>query len=451
MASSRVKSSILYILLALFSAGCSDKTPMPSSSNACQDRGCEIPPSAVIRPASNNLNLYDKMPLSQNPLDYISDLNSSREYTFMDTQHLKQKLFMIWDDGFRAGVHESLWVLDIIKREGYKENLQKYSSEEKAKFTADLYSSKVIDHLGIISRNSDIRAFPTKKPYFYDPKIAGEGYPFDNFQSSRIYTNTPVRITAVSNDGAFYYVATPLTDGWIDSRDVLIISKSEADFLRGADLLALVDDKTPLFDERGRFIEKMLVGSFVFDRDGSIYSAATDKITKVTIDKRQFIKLPLVFSQKAVASLAKELMDDPYGWGGHLDNRDCSMYLRDLFLPFGLYLPRNSHGQAKKGNTYIDLSNMNEAKRVEFIKSRAVPFVTFLYLKGHILLYLGTVDGEVVALHDAWGFAYEEQKIEKRFVIGRPIISTLHVGSAYENFMAKKSIVSRLQGIRVLE
>ena len=39
----------------------------------------------------------------------------------------------------------------------------------------------------------------------------------------------------------------------------------------------------------------------------------------------------------------------PYGYGGLYDNRDCSAMTRDLFAPFGLYLPRNSSEQARGG------------------------------------------------------------------------------------------------------
>jgi hypothetical protein len=450
------KSSIFCIFLVLFLTGCSDKQLETPGIKACQDgeaerRGCDISPESAEKPTAFTLNLYDKLSLSQNPLDYVTDHNQTNKYDFLDANHVRTKLFMVWDSDFKASVSESLWVLDIIKKQGFKENLQPYSSEEKAKLTSDLYSAKSVNFLGIISRNTDIRAFPTKKPYFYDSKIAGEGYPFDNFQCSRIYVNTPVRIVALSSDGAFYYVATPLTDGWIDSRDALVLSKGESDFLRSSDIFVNVVDKIPLADANGKFVEKMSVGSFVYSNEDAFYSVNGNKIVKVDVDKKSFIKFPLRFSQLAIASLAKEIMRDPYGWGGALDDRDCSMYLRDLFLPFGLYLPRNSYGQATKGNIYIDLSNMSESKKIDFIKQRAVPFATFLYIKGHILLYLGVVDGEIVVLHDAWGFAYEENKTEKRFILGRPIISTLYVGSKHENFMRKKSLAARLQGIRVLE
>ncbi len=326
--------AFLITIVSLFLVGCSEESPkLPKYDDTKSAQ-------TLSKIEHSDMGLYDKLKLSQNPLDYATDANESKQYDFLDSETVKKKLFMVWDSDFKASVSESLWVLDIIKKSGYKENLLTYSDEERARFASDIYTAPAIDFLGIIGRNTDIRAFPTKKPYFYDPKKAGEGYPFDNFQSSRIYINTPVKIVSISSDGAFYYVASSVTDGWVDSRDVIIITKEESEFLRDSDLLMSVKDKVSIGDANGRFVERMQVGSFVYEQDDEVYSVANGKISKVTVDKKAFVKFPLMYSQTIFAHLTNELMNEPYGWGGGLDDRDCSMFLRDLFLPFGLWICR---------------------------------------------------------------------------------------------------------------
>jgi len=413
--------------------------------------GC-APKSEIATPETNISvkkldNLYfDKLALSQNPNDYVKDSNT----TLFDSFHLKSKIFGVWNDDYTATLSESFWAEDIIKRDGYAENLQKYNLEEKKIWLKDMKSSIEVNKKGIISRNTDARALPTKRPYFYDPKKAGEGYPFDNLQLSRLYANTPIKIVAKTLDGAFYYISSSLTDGWIDSRDAMPLDEKQVEFLRESNLFVTVKDKTPIFDDNGEFIEKMQIGSFVFESKDDFYSIDGAKISKIKFDDKSFIKLPLEFSGATFASLANEMMNEPYGWGGYLDNRDCSMFMRDLFLPFGIYLPRNSHDQAMKSSEYIDLSNFSKNGKLDFVKQNAKPFLTLLYLKGHILLYLGTFDDEVIVLHDVWGFAYDKNGVEQRFVIGKPIISTLYLGSSYDNFITKKSLANRLLGIRTL-
>ena len=79
----------------------------------------------------------------------------------------------------------------------------------------------------------------------------------------------------------------------------------------------------------------------------------------------------------------------PYGWGGRAGERDCSRYLRDLFATFGIQLARHSGVQAKLGTQSIDVEGKSdEAKRAQ-IREAAQRGVVLLYMKGHIMLYLG--------------------------------------------------------------
>ena len=83
------------------------------------------------------------------------------------------------------------------------------------------------------------------------------------------------------------------------------------------------------------------------------------------------------------------MMGQPYGWGGYLFNRDCSLAMRDLFVPFGVWLPRNSSAQAKAWQ-YISFVKASPAGKEGIIKDEGVPFATLLWLRGHITLYIGT-------------------------------------------------------------
>jgi len=64
------------------------------------------------------------------------------------------------------------------------------------------------------------------------------------------------------------------------------------------------------------------------------------------------------------------------------------------------------------------------------------------------LLYIGQRDGEPLALHDMWGFAYSKNGEEKKYIIGKPVISTLYIGEKHDGFDGNKSIAARLLGMR---
>ena len=99
--------------------------------------------------------------------------------------------------------------------------------------------------------------------------------------------------------------------------------------------------------------------------------------------------MPLPLTARAVAGLADAMTGQLYGWGGMFENRDCSSTLRDLFLPFGFWLPRNSVQQARQGGQFISLNGLTPDAKLETIRTRGVPFASLVWLPGHIGLYLG--------------------------------------------------------------
>ena len=82
--------------------------------------------------------------------------------------------------------------------------------------------------------NADLRVMPTRRPFFFDPSQAGEGYPFDYFQNSAVWVGTPLRVTHRSADGAWYLVEAGYAYGWL-SADALAWTDSDfnADYQTG--------------------------------------------------------------------------------------------------------------------------------------------------------------------------------------------------------------------------
>jgi cell wall-associated NlpC family hydrolase len=129
-----------------------------------------------------------------------------------------------------------------------------------------------------------------------------------------------------------------------------------------------------------------------------------------------------------LATVASSLLGLPYGWGGLFENRDCSSAIRDLFMPFGLWLPRNSREQAVAGSV-TKLSNLGEDQKAQLILEEAVPFATLLQKKGHIALYVGHSDGYPVVLHSVWDLTVKRRKGETRKHFGRIVLSRLRPSS----------------------
>lgn len=143
------------------------------------------------------------------------------------------------------------------------------------------------------------------------------------------------------------------------------------------------------------------------------------------------------------------MMGQPYGWGGYLFNRDCSLAMRDLFVPFGVWLPRNSSAQAKAWQ-FISFVKASPSGKESIIKDEGVPFATLLWLRGHITLYIGEYKGEPVMFHNVWGVRTNDGNGEGRHIIGRAVVTSLQPGAELPNVRRENLILSRLQGMSVL-
>ena len=69
-----------------------------------------------------------------------------------------------------------------------------------------------------------------------------------------------------------------------------------------------------------------------------------------------------------------------------------------------MILPRDSKDQAQVSNSTVDFDEKSndDAKIAAIAKAPAAN--TLLAMKGHIMLYLGTVNGKPYAIHDTTGY-----------------------------------------------
>jgi len=224
----------------------------------------------------------------------------------------------------------------------------------------------------------------------------------------------------------------------------------------------IIKDKIPVYDEEGRFIFKAPLGS-VFPKTGE--DAKRIKLLVAVADQngRAFIKSAFVSIAEAtskplrlttfnIADLANELINEPYGWGGLYQNRDCSAMIRDLFTPFGLWLPRHSADQAKEVGTFIDLQRLSPKEKEMMILKRGVPYLTLIWRRGHIMLYIGSYQGNALIFHNLWGVRTKDfLGRESRKIVGHAAITTIHPGlELHDNGAPDSDLLSGVLGMTVL-
>jgi cell wall-associated NlpC family hydrolase len=289
-----------------------------------------------------------------------------------------------------------------------------------------------------------MRVLPTHRPYFEDFDTAGEGFPFDYFQNSAVWAGTPVFISHVSASKAWLYAETAFAAGWIPAEDVAYVSDAFVEEYRTGEYAALVEDDVSVEDPGGRYVLTAHVGA-VFPHFGAAEAMGSyDVLVPVAdtegnavikmarLDPTDAVIMPLTYANRNVAEVSRAMAGRLYGWGGLFENRDCSSLLKDLFTPFGVWLPRNSAQQARVG-AVTNLEGLDREAKKRLILAEAVPFRTFLHLPGHIMLYLGEQGGEPVVFHAIWGLRTQnEAGAVGRKIIGQAVITTTSPGRELE-------------------
>lgn len=266
---------------------------------------------------------------------------------------------------------------------------------------------------GIVVSHTNLRRIPSNKPGFDTYSKAGEGYPFDYFQETNLWANTPLQLLHLSKDKQWCYVLSPYYKGWVPMHDLALVSDEFMAQWRSKRYGVPVSDQITLSDPTSNYAVTGKMGMVLPIEEtadpkiiSAFYANADENqlahLLRAEIDSDQIATDAYKFDAEHLKQLISQLEGRPYGWGGYLENRDCSSMIRDLMATFKFWLPRDSGDQLKVGNV-VELTGSLEDK-LEVITSQGIPFRTILRKKGHNMLYVGkSADGEPLIFHAAWG------------------------------------------------
>lgn len=397
-------------------------------------------------------------------IEVYADKNALTHKRLYDIQKSFDKhYFSVWDykrPPERAST--ASWPFRVYTRGcSYGENLQLLETSwfDEMLEQANFESFGKVSRYGITLHFSSLRNFPTHKPLFRDPKLAGEGFPFDYLQNSAIHANEPVFISHYSRDKAWVYVYTSYASGWLPSYSIAFMNHKERKKWKKAKPVYLLKEKVALTDTEGHFLFYSRVGmrlSLIKTRGLYTYARAVapgafNKPTFVTVrfKNSDVTTKPLYLNQENLTRITAGVMESNYGWGGLYEERDCSSTLRDIYTPFGIWMPRNSRQQSRIGKV-IAFDDLNTTAKEELIKQEAIPFETFLHRKGHIMLYLGTYDDNIMILHNMWGIKTVDDNAEEgRIIVGKVVISTLDIGSEQDGYDYNSSLMPSLDRMNI--
>lgn len=274
--------------------------------------------------------------------------------------------------------------------------------------------STVNVRFGLVTHRSHLRAFPTFDIYSPDPHAIHQ----DMLQETAIDIGVAVAILASSRDAHWLFCLTPLYWGWLPRAHVATLSRENTrQFVTATDRIVTLSPRGLIGLRSGGGVTPQMGTSLpLLEETESVYrvqvpinhNGEVDLVEGVALKSRSPIShFRRGFQDASPNNLfrtAFSLLGDRYAWGGSrvgIFGRDCSRLVQDVYATVGVHLPRNGDEQEQATNARITFTP-ETVDRKRLIVSMAKPG-DLLFTPGHVMLYLGAVEGEPYVIHAKGG------------------------------------------------
>ena len=307
------------------------------------------------------------------------------------------------------------------------------------------------DRYGVTVRRSGLRSLPTSRR---GQKLDDEDG-FDRLQHTALEPLTPLALLHPSRDRRWWFVLAPDYRGWVRATD---IATSE----RPREIAALLERKGPVLLEA--LAELAAPGGGTPLQLGDRLPGLED--TEMPFPKRgpagdlqvgtaRLLGEPRLaaawpeLTPKTLFEVAFSALGQPYGWGDLTPNgpgRDCSRYVQDVFKTFGFSLPRDASAQCAASEPALTFApvegHAERAAKLAGLKQGPA----LLCMPGHIMLYLGEVEGCHHAVHSFWAYKRPGKNGEETVPVRRVVVTSLDLGRNTSG----GSLLERLTAVNLL-
>jgi len=346
----------------------------------------------------------------------------------------------------------------LYQADGKKADLKFYHRIEEGMGLGIAQNGSEVKY-GFIVHYADQRVLPTEEGLY-----AQQGdIDFDELQNSSFDVGTPLTVLHTSPDGKWCYVVSPSSSGWVRTDEVALCNREEFNrYLKQTDFVVVISPKADIF------LNPVLTDYYDYVRMGTRFPAIKNtesSIVEVIVpfrlsdgslsQKTAYLHREdvnfgyLSYTPRTIIEQGFRLINTPYGWGGMYGEQDCSEFLQEIFATVGILLPRNSSVQSKVGVLVGEFDKKSSGEeRLRLLSEKAVGGITVLYLKGHIMLFLGIVDGKPYAIHAIWAYR-QHSGFEKDYirVINRVAVTDLSLSKG----SPKGSLMERLVTVRKID
>ncbi|KGI56471.1 SH3 domain-containing C40 family peptidase [Campylobacter sp. MIT 97-5078] len=410
---------------------------------ACSSKNKNIQSSSIKNTQNLEAQFYASLELKQS----ISELSELKQSKKTSAKAYKDKFFYAWHTKAKIqNAQDIFWSFGAYLNPNKNYYFFNKKPIDKAYFKALIDNGNEKDFLklkqkALVIENSFLRNIPTQTAILQNPFKDGEGVPFDYSLDGVLNVGSPVLISHYSKDKRYAFVLAESGWGFVEVKNLTHFDDRRAKTYENLNFVTPIKERTSVYDEKGKFAFEARIGAiypYYAEKKGYFLSKIGDK--KVKLSKNYFSPFPLYFNDKNLKTLLAQLLSRPYGWGGYDLERDCSLFIRDIFASFGVHLPRNSRAQSKALKNF-DISFLSNKQKQVFITKFAKPYESLLGLKGHIMLYVGKLQDQNAVIHAVWGV---RTKDDGRLLIAQTAITSLNIGKHDARVNTEDLLISKI-------
>ncbi|MCP4045267.1 MAG: hypothetical protein GY732_04675 [Gammaproteobacteria bacterium] len=320
----------------------------------------------------------------------------------------------------------------------YNPDGETLSSEGYQQYTASLGLDNIPGvvevQFALVVNRSDMRTYPTEDR-FYRKR---ENQNLDRFQENGLFPGDALAVVHVSADRIWAFVQSYNYAAWVKRADIAIGDREVIQqYKNSVRFLVITGDKTltsfnpevpalselqldmgirvPLADPGE--ISNSLYGQNPYTSHTVVLpvrdSEGKLEFKQALIARNQDVNLGFIpFTRENIIRQAFKFLGERYGWGHSYNARDCTGFVMEIYKSFGIYMPRNTgqQGTAAFGENTRFSAESTQEEKLQALKSMDIG--DLIYVPGHVLMYLGDVDGEPYVIHDVSVFRYTDENGE---------------------------------------
>ena len=345
---------------------------------------------------------------------------------------------------------------DLFYRDGGKIERTDYDL-----YTANLNLNELQEtvaiRFGMVLQRADMRTWPTEDIVFRSE----ETFDLDRFQENGLFPAAAVAILHESEDGLWYFVQSFNYAAWIRQDKIVVGQQTEIFSYKNSNRFLVVTGSkvTTNFNPHAPAISELQLDM------GVRLPLADPKTLSQNVDGQNphashAVQLPvrsedgelnfrtaliarsqdvhvgyLPYTRKNIIQQAFKFLGERYGWGHSYNARDCTGLVSEVYRTVGIFLPRNSiqQGSSPIGDNIRFSPDDSTEEKLQALAAADVG--DLLYSTGHVMLYLGSMDGQPYVIHDLSGSGGvdDDGKYEENALNGVSVtpLSPTHVSQAF--------------------